>query len=218
MVIHGHQLRWGGRSQRRSASLQVCSLNGTSTTFKRKSAFESSEIRQRATVFAREGVRGRNRAGRRPFDGGLQGTGKWRREIRRQRCSSRLRLVQRGQPPWSVQRRIAKRNDCSNITLPPRQLYLFPKAKGNPNREQSRWKQQPIETSAVPTEVGGTAEPQKIRKGERTCEQNHSGDGEAADGVRKPAFRETGTGPDNQRSGADRPRPTISPRLSESES
>jgi len=55
MVIHGHQLQWGGRSQRRSASLQVCSLNGTSTAFKRKSAFESSEFRQRATYLLARG-------------------------------------------------------------------------------------------------------------------------------------------------------------------
>ena len=67
MVIHGHQLRWGGRSQRRSASLQVCSLNGTSTAFKRKSAFESSEIRQRATFFCPRGGSGTEAGGRAAF-------------------------------------------------------------------------------------------------------------------------------------------------------
>ena len=79
-----------GRSQRRSASLQVCSLKGTSTAFKRKSAFESSEIRQRTTFFAREGVRGRKRAGGRPFAGGLQGIGKWRQTRVCIQVSSRL--------------------------------------------------------------------------------------------------------------------------------
>jgi len=50
----------------------------------------SSEIRQRTTFFAREGVRGRKRAGRRPFDGGSQGIGKWRQTRNCIQVSSRL--------------------------------------------------------------------------------------------------------------------------------
>lgn len=50
----------------------------------------SSEIRQRATFFAREGDRGRNRAGGRPFDGGLQGIGKWRQTRNCIQVGSRL--------------------------------------------------------------------------------------------------------------------------------
>ena len=68
----------------------------------------SSEIRQRATFFAREGVRGRNRAGGQPFAGGLQGIGKWRQTRACIQVSSRLHSGRPNATPREPRLRIGK--------------------------------------------------------------------------------------------------------------